>query len=232
MQLRIGSIRSEIGVGDRVEGLRRSNAVDVVFVFDTTGSMGGFIDGLVAAMGKFIEVIAEKNLDWRMTAVPFGDLFVPGDKIISNLPWVSSVDSARSQLKQMPRFSGGGNDGESSYEAINVALKKKFRDKVLKVIILITDDNPHQTEFTTSSIVGQLVEVDALCFSVSHQVSTYQTLVTKTGGELIPISSSFNAQLIIDAFLKVANNLVERSTKVLELGGGSPQRLLEIEGRK
>lgn len=232
IQLRMGGVRSELGVGDHIEGVRRSNGIDVVFVFDTTGSMGGFIDGLVTGMGKFIEVLAEKKLDWRMTAVPFGDLYIPGDKIVGNLPWVSSVSDAQRQLQGMPRFSGGGNGGESSYEAIDMALRKKFRPESLKIVVLITDDNPHQMDITTSSMIGRLVEADVLCFAVSNPVLHYKTIVEKTGGELIPISSSFNPQLIIDAFMKVANNVAERSTKILELGGGSPQRLLEIEGRK
>lgn len=232
VQIRMGGVRSELEVGGRVEGIRRSSGVDVVFVFDTTGSMGGFIDGLVAGMSRFIEVLAEKNLDWRMTAVPFGDLYIAGDKVVGNLPWVSNVSGAKSQLQNMPRFSGGGNGGESSFEGLDAALRKKFRDGALKVVILITDDNPHQQEITTSAMSARCVEADALCFAVSYPIQPYSTIVSRTGGELIPITSIFDPNTIIDAFMKVADNVATRSAKVLELGGGSPQRLLEIEGRR
>ena len=225
----MGGIRAELSAGDHLSGRRQKSAVDVVFAFDTTGSMSGFIDGLVSAMSSFIDVLQERGLDWRTTCVPFGDLLITGDKVVSTLPWVTSVDTARSQLQSMPRFNGGGNFGESSYEAVSVALGKKFRDNSIKIVILITDDEPHQHTYSTSHVIGQLVEADALCFSVSHATPTYTKLVKETGGSLIPIGSSVNMSAIINAFLRLADDLAKRSKKIHELGNGSPQRLLEIE---
>jgi hypothetical protein len=53
--------------------------------------------------------------------------------------------------------------------------------------------------------------------------------VNETGGTLIPIGSSVNMSAIIDAFLRLADDLAQRSKKIHELANGSPQRLLEIE---
>lgn len=225
----MGGVHAELSAGDQLSGRQEVAGVDVVFAFDTTGSMSGFIDGLVSAMSSFVDVLQDRGLDWRTTCVPFGDLLIPGDRVVSTVPWVTSVAAARSQLQSMPRFNGGGNFGESSYEAVAVSLKKKFRHNAIKIVILITDDEPHQHKYSTSRIIAQLVEADALCFSVSHATQTYTKLVNETGGTLIPISSSVNISAIVDAFLRLANDLAQRSKKIHELGNGSPQKLLEIE---
>lgn len=227
--INMGGVRAELGAGDHLSGRREVAGVDVVFAFDTTGSMSGFIDGLVSAMSSFVDVLQERGLDWRTTCVPFGDLLIPGDKVVSTVPWATSVGAARSQLQSMPRFNGGGNFGESSYEAVAVALRKKFRHNSIKIVILITDDEPHQHKYSTAQIITQLKEADALCFSVSHASQTYTKLVNETGGTLIPIGSSVNMSAIIDAFLRLADDLAQRSKKIHELANGSPQRLLEIE---
>jgi hypothetical protein len=53
--------------------------VDICFVFDTTGSMSDKVDGLVMSFESIEDTFHRLQLDWRMTAVPFGDLRVPGE---------------------------------------------------------------------------------------------------------------------------------------------------------
>src|SRR5580693_7478207 len=78
--------------------------VDIAVVFDTTGSMDDKISGLVACMVSFVEELAQLRLDWRFTVVPFGDLTVPGDRIVSDLPFVSEQTAAQDLVRSMPRF--------------------------------------------------------------------------------------------------------------------------------
>jgi hypothetical protein len=98
--------------GTRAQVQRRE--VDVCFVFDTTGSMSDKIDGLVQAMDRLVGELGRLALDWRVTTVAFGDLTIPGDRIVDDMPFVRTVKEASAQLRSMPRFSGGGNMGESS----------------------------------------------------------------------------------------------------------------------
>src|SRR4051812_19081147 len=61
--------------------------VDVCFVFDTTGSMSNKIDGLVQTMDQLVTELAKLALDWRVTTVPFGDLSIPGDRVVNDAPF-------------------------------------------------------------------------------------------------------------------------------------------------
>ena len=47
--------------------------VDVVFVFDTTSSMGGEIDGVINSSIAFAEQLRANNRDFRLGLVAFGD---------------------------------------------------------------------------------------------------------------------------------------------------------------
>ena len=88
--------------------------VDICFVFDTTGSMSDKIKGLTDSLVKFVGELGRLSLDWRITAVPFGDLTVKGDKVVDDLPFVRTPKEGQQMLRRLPRFSGGSNVGESS----------------------------------------------------------------------------------------------------------------------
>src|SRR5690348_16944400 len=79
--------------------------VDICFVFDTTGSMSDKIDGLTRCMVEFVGALAELALNWRITAVPFGDLTVKGDRVVGDLPFVNTRAQAEDMLRTLPRFS-------------------------------------------------------------------------------------------------------------------------------
>jgi hypothetical protein len=113
---------------------------DICIVFDTTGSMSDKIDGLINCMTGFVDQLGKLSLDWQISVVPFGDLTVPGDRVELQLPFVKTVDLAKQQLRQMPRFSGGANQGESSIDAILGAIGKPWRNNTVRIAVLLTDE--------------------------------------------------------------------------------------------
>ena len=80
--------------GERVPVNRGRHAVDVCLVFDTTGSMIDKIDSLVRRTVDFVGELSRLRLDWRLTAVPFGDLHISGERAVDDLPFITTREAA------------------------------------------------------------------------------------------------------------------------------------------
>src|SRR2546423_5918606 len=135
---------------------------DLVFVIDTTGSMNDKIDGLIESCETFVDRLAKKHIDWAAAVVGFGDLTVEGDRIVAT-QFSSSADRVKTLLRGIPRYSGGGNEGESSLEALQAALSQPgYRPGAMKVLVLITDEPALQRQLRPTTVSGKILEDGAL----------------------------------------------------------------------
>jgi von Willebrand factor type A domain len=204
--------------------------VDVCFVFDTTGSMSDKIDGLVQAMDRLVGELGKLALDWRVTTVPFGDLTVPGDRIVDGAPFVRTVKEASLQLRSMPRFSGGGNMGESAVEAMIAGTHKPFRDGAVKVIVLITDEPALGSSQGHVSVDHALTALDAICFVVSPGLSYYRHWAENHGGEWREVTSAVDTTSLVELFRSLVAKVAAVADAVHRLGGGSVRAYLNRAG--
>ena len=227
--VRIGESIITMQPGQETSSHNDGSEVDIVAVFDTTGSMEGNINGLIKSMKEFTAALEHEKLNWRFSTVPFGDLLIPGDRVVTTMPWVKDVPRAQAQLQGMPRFNGGGNFGESSLEAMHGAISRNFRPNALRVIVLITDDAPHLKRHSVGSITRELIEGDFLCFVVAQHENIYLPFARETGGTTTRISAEVDASRFISLFRKVATDISKRTVAVKSLANGSPQRLVELE---
>src|SRR5581483_2573580 len=147
------------------------------------------MDSMVARLGRL-------SLDWRVTTVPFGDLTVPGDRVVDSEPFVTDVASASSQLRSMPRFSGGGNLGESSVEAMLAACRKHYRPSAVKVLILITDEPALGGNQARQAVHGALNQLDAACFCVSPNLPYFKHWANQHAGEWELVGSTVDTSAI------------------------------------
>jgi hypothetical protein len=205
-----------------------SMPVDVVIVFDTTGSMDTKINGLVACAVAMVSALAQSGLDWRLTAVPFGDLMVVGDTIETELPWCSDPVSAERSLRTMRRNAGGGNAGESSFEALLAGVRKPGREGALRVVLLVTDEPPHTHTIKPAAMVDQLRQRDVLCNVISPDLAAFRSLAQATGGTWLQIAASVDMRSLIAAWSRLGGQIADRAEAVVRLGG-SPQRALALE---
>src|SRR4051794_17933775 len=149
--------------GSRITPGQRE-AVDVCFVFDTTGSMRGIIDGLVESTSHLVAELDDLRLRWRTSVVPFGDLRVPGERVEADLPFVSEAQDGIQQLQTMPKFWGGSNHGESAIAAMLAALGKPFMADAVPCLILLTNEPAYVTDQESHETVdAALRAADALC---------------------------------------------------------------------
>lgn len=206
-----------------------SRPVDICFVFDTTGSMSDKIDGLVRCMVELVQELARLDLDWRVTTVPFGDLTIPGDRVVGSQPFVSTQAAAEAQLRSMPGFSGGGNRGESSIEAMQAALAKRFRPEVVKVFVLLTDEPALQSRQAVPEMVGRaLREAEAICFVASPDLPYYRRWAEENGGTWLLIGPSMDTRAVLSLLRSLVRQVASVAHQVHEVGGGSVRRYLEI----
>jgi hypothetical protein len=204
---------------------------DISIVFDTTASMSGKIDGLINFMADFAADLAQLSLDWRLSVVPFGDLTVPGDRIDAGLPFTASVPGAVSQLRTMPRFAGGGNNGESSIEALLSAIAKPWRAKAVRVILLLTDE-PALGADRAGEVLRALNAAEVICFTASPDYPYFRSWAAKTGGRWANVSQTMDTSAVLDLLRGLVGDVAQAASDMHAIAGGSYQKYLEITAGK
>ena len=119
--------------------------VDVVFVIDVTLSMQDEIDGVRDGIVRFVQRLKDDKLDVRVAYVAFRDRFLQWDKLPEE-PEVSQFTDDPEKFKNAISnltASGGGDLPESSLDALATASQQHFRDNSTRVLMLITDAEPH-----------------------------------------------------------------------------------------
>lgn len=201
---------------------------DLVFVIDTTGSMNDKIDGLIETCETFVDRLATRHIDWAAAVVGFGDLTVEGDRIVAT-PFSSSTERVKALLRGLPRYSGGGNEGESSLEALQAALGQPgYRPDAMKVIVLITDEPALQRKLRPSTLTGALREAGAMTFVLSPSIKYFRSMATDTGGEWWNVESGGDFSKILAVFDKMATKVASTVAAVHKLTGGNVKEYLGL----
>ncbi len=171
---------------------------DIVFVFDTTGSMGDEINGLKERASAFADALAAKGIDYRLALVTYGDAVDKTNDFTADIAtfkgWIGSLYA-----------SGGGDTKENSLEGLADATALSFRPVSQRIFILITDADYHQagetggggtTSYTTASMIALLQSQRIMCNVVGPDYPQFHQIATETGGLFFNISGDFQA--IID----------------------------------
>ena len=209
-------------------GTATGRGVDLVFVIDTTGSMSDKIESLLATCARFVESFNALRLNHRIAIVAFGDLNVRGDKI-QNTAFTSNVELTKKSLRKIPRNSGGGNEGESSLEAMERALSLPFRPDAVKTIVLITDEPAHQQRIRASDMINRLVERECLVFVASPRHSYFQQMASRNGGKWYQVAADTNFNDLLDLFRDLARKVSQVVFDVYQVGDGSVANYLKLK---
>jgi Mg-chelatase subunit ChlD len=202
--------------------------VDLVFVIDTTGSMSDKIESLLATCSRFADDFNALQLNHRIAIVSFGDLRVPGDKI-QNTAFTSNVEITKKSLRNIPRNNGGGNEGESSLEALERALSLPFRPDAVKVIVLITDEPADQHHVRADGMIGRLAERELLTFVASPPYKYFQRMALRNGGKWYKISARTRFDDLLDLFKDLARKVSQVVSDVYQVGDGSVADYLRLK---
>ncbi|MBQ3100315.1 MAG: VWA domain-containing protein [Clostridia bacterium] len=149
------------------------NALDLMFVIDTTGSMGDELEYLKKELGNVISTVSEENdgLDISLSLNFYRD---EGDEyVVRSNPFSKDIEASLKALDN--EYSDGGGDYPEAVDAaLNDALSAHdWRDGSVKLLFLVLDAPPHRDNEESVKSIGESIAEAA-----------------KTGVRIIPIASS------------------------------------------
>jgi hypothetical protein len=190
--------------------------------------MSDKIDGLLATSQRFVDEFVALGLSQRVAVVAFGDLTVPGDEI-TVFNFAEDIETIKRTLVNIPRYSGGGNLGESSLEALAEAMALPFRGNAVKAVILITDEPALQHGLSVNGTIHELAKREILTFVVSPSETYFQEMARATGGRWYEVSSGPDFTNLLEIFRGVAVKVSQVVSDVYRLGSGSVSKYLQLK---
>jgi len=194
---------------------------DVIFLFDTTGSMGGEISDAKANAISFANDLETNGVDYRLGLIEFRDIAVDGTMGLVNHGMTDTADGFR-ELVDPLSASGGGDYPESSIDAIKeAAVNLGLREDAAKIFILITDATPllppaSGTRTSPEEALDLMNRHNITFFSVSPSDTTYDDMVAETGGQWWNISTGGDFTVILDS---INDEIVLEARKPLASAG-------------
>lgn len=176
--------------------------VDVVFVIDTTGSMGDEIMGVINTSLAFADGLRANNRDFRLGLVTFSDVI----EVVRNEDRTLTADAEvfKSWVSEL-YADGGGDDPEISLDGLEAATQMHFRPDAQKVFILITDAPNHErgdgtpfSQVTPSELTTRLRDGGFTVYAAAFDHPHYHTVVNETSGKFYHLTPDADFIGIID----------------------------------
>lgn len=190
--------------------------VDVVFVLDTTGSMGGLIQAAKEKIWSIASTLssAQPAPEIRIGLVAYRDR---GDDYVTQVVDLSSdLDSVYAKLMDF-EADGGGDGPESVNQALNDAVNRiswSQNPQSYKAIFLVGDAEPHMDyqddvkyPVSIAAAKGKGIVINAIqCGDVSETTRPWRQIAQLAGGEYFKVEQSGSAIAIATPFdAKIAN---------------------------
>jgi hypothetical protein len=196
--------------------------IDIVFVFDTTNSMGGEISELRATANKFATDLEASNIDYQLGLVEFRDFpetcdgFSCGSlgdyaySVKGNGTLTSEIDTFGSWLKEL-KAGGGGSPGP---EAVLAALRHagsdlSWRNDAEKAIIVLTDAGAHPDGSCCNAegdrqegTIFDLVDIGARSYIIGPEDASLEKIPENTGGQFYEIRSGLSLKPLLEEITK------------------------------
>jgi len=173
--------------------------VEVAFVLDTTGSMGGLIEGAKRKIWSIATAIVDSNpdADIRMGLVAYRD--IGDDYVTRTFDLTADIQDLYANLLEL-KARGGGDWPESVNEALDVAVNKlrwTQASDVRRIVFLVGDAPPHMdyaqdTKYPTTLAVAKQKDIIALNQKLSALVAKRDKFVAEQRDKAPPKASSFD----------------------------------------
>jgi Mg-chelatase subunit ChlD len=170
---------------------RPVDALDLVLVLDTTGSMGDEMAYLQAEMASIISRLKRDagNLDIQIGLVVYRDR--GDDYVTRSFPLSRDMRSVQSTLDQQDA-DGGGDMPEAVDRALVAAEHMQWRPEAAKAVLLVADAPPHRealgaTLKAVEHLRGQGVRIVPVAASGAEDSAQYvmRAMAVLTGGRYI-----------------------------------------------
>jgi Mg-chelatase subunit ChlD len=186
--------------------------IEVCFVLDTTGSMGGLIDGAKQKIWSIAnEVIAAKPTpSVRFGLIGYRDR---GDEYVTKVsPLTDDLDAIYADLRKFTA-DGGGDAPESVSEALDAAVRtiKWSKDRsVLKIIYLVGDapphtdyaDGPNYKDVCAEAARRDLIINTVQCGNMPGTREVWTEIARKSEGQYVALAQTGNMIAVATPFDK------------------------------
>ncbi len=168
--------------------------IDVVFALDTTGSMGGLLDGAKRTIFSIASHIKETNgnASLRIGLVAYRDIH--DDYVTRVFPMTDDIDSVFADMSQLTA-GGGGDLPEHVNKALVDVLAMPWREKAAKMVFLVGDappamrgDAPDSSELASLAAARQITINTVRCGSNGQTAVAWQQIASLAGGEFSSIA--------------------------------------------
>jgi Mg-chelatase subunit ChlD len=194
--------------------------IEVCFVLDTTGSMGGLIEGAKQKIWSIANemISAQPTPELKLGLVGYRDR---GDEyVVKSFSLTDDIDAIYGHLREF-QAGGGGDAPESVNEALAEAIHKmpwSSDNKVLKIIFLVGDAPPHMDypngpkypDLCREAMKKELIINTIQCGEMAETKPIWQEIAKMSEGSYAGISQSGNVAVISTPMDKELTQLNER----------------------
>jgi uncharacterized protein YegL len=207
--------------------------LEMVFVLDTTGSMGGLIEGAKQRIWGIVNEVMQSSSRpaVRIGLVAYRDR---GDQYVTQvLPLTEDLDKVYATL--MDYQAGGGGDGpEDVRKALSDGVERagwsQNSARVAQVIFLVGDAPPHDdykdeadTTVTAANAVQKGMIVNTIqCGSMGDTTRVWQAIAQRGQGQYFPIAQDGGVQTIATPYDEQLGQLATKlGATYVAYGGGA-----------
>ena len=186
---------------------------DVVFVFDTTGSMGEEIAEMQTAVIEFSDAIATAGIDYNFGLTEyrsFPTCGVPGDEPYNIYNNGVLTDNANDMRGWIESLSAGGGGAESVLAALAHSVSDQhWRSDASRIAVLIGDEAPNpdgdscnEEGNTVDGVISILRSHGVVTHVIGPDDNSMRRIADETGGSFFEIRTTDN---ITDILGKIAD---------------------------
>ncbi len=132
------------GFRQTVSDLRKSG-LEIVFVFDSTGSMGSSITATKSGIAAMLEVLGALVPDARFSLITYRDKGAGEEYLVRSLPLCHDFFAAVNFMQTIAA-DGGGDTPEAVLAGLREAVDQRWTPGARRVIVLAGDAPPHVRE--------------------------------------------------------------------------------------
>ena len=194
--------------------------IEVCFVLDTTGSMGGLIEGAKQKIWSIANemISAQPTPELKLGLIGYRDR---GDEyVVKSFSLTDDIDAIYGHLREF-QAGGGGDAPESVNEALAEAIHKmpwSSDNKVLKIIFLVGDAPPHMDypkgpkypDLCREAAKKDLIINTIQCGEMAETKPIWQEIAKLSEGSYVGISQSGNVAVVPTPMDKELSRLNEQ----------------------
>jgi Mg-chelatase subunit ChlD len=194
--------------------------IEVCFVLDTTGSMGGLIEGAKQKIWSIANemISAQPTPELKLGLIGYRDR--GDDYVVKSFSLTDDIDAIYGRLREF-QAGGGGDAPESVNEALAEAIHKmpwSSDSKVLKIIFLVGDAPPHMDypnapkypDLCREAAKKDLIINTIQCGEMAETKPIWQEIAKLSEGSYVGISQSGNVAVISTPMDRELSRLNER----------------------